>query len=82
MNLICFKHRDYNGSSAPVLSCNTCCKIFVEEIKAHHTRSTEEFEPAEWLKQKSREAKAAIAINQAKKIAVNESKFNFMPEGI
>ena len=89
MNLICFKHRDYNGGSAPVLSCNTCCKIFVEEIKSHHTRATEDFEPAEWLKQKSLEARAAIAVqqaktndNQSKKIAVNESPFNFRPEGI
>ena len=82
MNLICFKHRDYNGSSAPVLSCNTCCKIFVEEIKSHHTRPAEEFKPAEWLKQKSLEARAAIAVSQTKKIAVNESKYNFRPETI
>lgn len=82
MSLICFKHRAYNGSTAPILSCNTCCKIFVEEIKAHHTRGTEDFKPAEWLKQKSREARAAIAINklqvqrpEPKKIAVNDSKY-------
>jgi len=88
MNLICFKHRTYNGSSAPVLSCNTCCKIFVEEIKSHHTRATEDFKPAEWLKQKSLEARAAIAVNQihssdkqTTKIAVNESRYNFRPQG-
>jgi len=81
MSLICFKHRGYNGSTAPILSCNTCCKIFVEEIKSHHTRGTEDFKPAEWLKQKSLEARAAIAINklqvrplEPQKIAVNESK--------
>lgn len=89
MSLICFKHRGYNGSTAPILSCNTCCKIFVEEIKAHHTRTEEDFKPAEWLKQKSLEARAAIAINklqvnrpEPKKIAVNESKYNFRPESI
>jgi hypothetical protein len=82
MSLICFKHPSYSGNSAPVLSCNTCCKIFVDEIKAHHTRNTEDFKPAEWLKQKSKEARQAIADTQPAPIAVNESKYNFRPETI
>lgn len=82
MNLRCFKHPSYVGSSAPVLSCNTCCKIFVEEIKAHQARTTDDFKPAEWLKQKSEEARKAIADQQPTPIAVNQTKYNFRPETI
>lgn len=82
MNLICFKHPGYSGNSAPVLSCNTCCKIFVDEIKAQNTRSTSDFKPAEWLRQKSKEARDAVPVAEPKAMAVNESNYNFRPETI
>ena len=31
--LICFKHKTYDGTSAPVISCKTCCSIFLKSVK-------------------------------------------------
>ena len=33
LNLVCFRHREYNGSEPPVLSCKTCCKIYIDSIR-------------------------------------------------
>jgi hypothetical protein len=33
MNLICFRHPEYQGTSSPVLSCKTCCTIFLAVLK-------------------------------------------------
>jgi hypothetical protein len=33
MNLICFSHPSYQGTSSPVLSCKTCCSIFLATLK-------------------------------------------------
>lgn len=32
-NVRCIKHRDYTGQTAPVLSCKTCCSIYISAIK-------------------------------------------------
>jgi hypothetical protein len=32
-NIRCIKHRDYTGSTAPVLSCKACCAIYINAIK-------------------------------------------------
>jgi hypothetical protein len=31
--LICFNHPQYNGKDSPVLTCKTCCGIFVTSMK-------------------------------------------------
>ncbi len=31
--LICLSHPKYDGHDAPVLSCKTCCGIFIGQIK-------------------------------------------------
>ena len=30
---ICIKHPKYNGLESPVLSCSTCCSLYVHAIK-------------------------------------------------
>lgn len=30
---ICIKHPKYRGNTSPVLSCSTCCSLYVQEIK-------------------------------------------------
>ena len=32
-NVVCFKHRNYNGDGSPDLSCKTCCSMFVARIR-------------------------------------------------
>lgn len=32
--LICFRHPQYDGKDSPVLTCKTCCGIFVTAMKA------------------------------------------------
>jgi len=32
--IYCFKHPSYDGNDSPVLSCKTCCGIFVATLKA------------------------------------------------
>jgi len=29
----CFQHPDYRGQDAPVISCKTCCHLFIKEVK-------------------------------------------------
>jgi hypothetical protein len=55
MKVICIRHPKYSGKESPVLSCKTCCGIFIAEIKARSTDG-EIFQPAEWLDKKAKEA--------------------------
>lgn len=33
-NIVCFKHSQYRGDTAPDLSCKMCCSMFVARIRA------------------------------------------------
>ena len=59
MKVICFKHPEYLGTSSPVLSCKTCCGIFVTEIKARNA-SGQTQDTYRWIAEKKREAEDAI----------------------
>lgn len=48
-DLICIKHPDYDGQASPVLSCKSCCKIYIAEIKK--LQFTSKFNSSGWLKQ-------------------------------
>lgn len=34
--IVCIKHSEYQGQSAPVLSCDQCCRIFIAECQKRH----------------------------------------------
>ena len=55
-NLVCFKHPQYRGVDSPVLSCKTCCSIFIAAVKEQNAALSTELSPADWLKGKEREA--------------------------
>lgn len=55
MEVICISHPKYKGESPPVLSCKTCCGLFIAAIKAR-SANNEIFQPAEWLDKKAKEA--------------------------
>lgn len=31
--IYCFQHPDYKGQDAPMISCKTCCHLFIQEVK-------------------------------------------------
>ena len=37
-NLVCIRHRDYDGKEPPVLSCKTCCKLYIDLIREDHKK--------------------------------------------
>jgi asparagine synthetase A len=58
--VICFRHPRYDGKERPVLSCKTCCAIFISTIKARVSEGQSvEFDPRAWLDDKRREAEEA-----------------------
>jgi len=32
-SISCIKHPQYDGKSSPILSCKTCCALFIHNIK-------------------------------------------------
>jgi hypothetical protein len=73
MNLICFKHPAYDGSSTPALSCKVCCSLFISVIKERNTAGSP-VDPSEWLDTRSRQNEEI-----AKRV---NSRFNFDPGSI
>ncbi len=71
MNLICFRHPDYVGTSSPVLSCKTCCSLFLAELKARNAAG-QSMDTTQWLEEKTKLAEDAI----------KEAKFGFNPTTI
>lgn len=64
MNLICIRHPHYDGNSSPVLTCKTCCSLYIAAVKEKNGMSSPGQKPAsesDWLKEKKREAEAAMA---------------------
>jgi len=51
--VVCIRHPKYEGKESPVLSCKTCCSIFIAAIKAKQPQQ----DINEWLEQKVREAR-------------------------
>ena len=60
-NLYCFKHPQYRGDGAPVLSCKTCCGIFIALVKEQNAQAQAPQNPKDWLAEKAREAQAKFA---------------------
>ena len=59
--VFCFKHPQYDGSEAPVLSCKTCCGIFVAVVKEQAqkmTAPTSDLNMSEWFDSKRKQASA------------------------
>jgi hypothetical protein len=60
MKVICFRHPDYVGTSSPVLSCKTCCALFLAELKRQHAaKGSAQADASQWLDDKAREAREA-----------------------
>ena len=63
-HFICIKHPKYNGKTSPVLSCSTCCSIYVQDIKESKTaidqkltESDKEIESTKkWIEKKRKES--------------------------
>ncbi len=69
-NLVCFKHSEYRGDTAPSLSCKACCGIFISQIKEQNMAATGTItSPREWIEKKAKEAEAA---SRAKARAQND----------
>jgi hypothetical protein len=52
-NLVCIKHPKYEGKGTPVLSCKTCCGLYIAEIKRLNPPKEN---INDWLDRKAREA--------------------------
>lgn len=51
MNIRCIRHPKYLGVKSPILSCNTCCKIFVDLM----SKEVKSISPEETLKNKQKQ---------------------------
>lgn len=60
-NLYCFKHPEYRGEGSPILSCKTCCSIFISLIKEQNASQQGSMAPRDWIAEKARKAQAAYA---------------------
>ena len=63
-NLRCFSHPKYQGEGSPVLTCKTCCGIFISLIKEQNATAQAPQNPRDWLAAKAREAQAKYAVSQ------------------
>ena len=62
MTVICFRHPDYDGTSSPVLSCKTCCGLFLAELKRQHAaKGGQAVDTQTWLEDKKRQAREATS---------------------
>lgn len=65
MNVICFRHPSYDGTTSPALTCKTCCGLFLAELKRQHTANGGQPVNTEaWLKDKTRQAHEAVTTVQ------------------
>lgn len=61
LNLACFRHRKYDGTQPPVLSCKTCCKMYIDTIREEQTKATDKI--IEKKKDQAVEKKRGLAGN-------------------
>lgn len=62
MNLVCIRHPHYDGNTSPVLTCKTCCSLYIAVVKEKNGVSAapqKAVSETEWLKEKKREAEMA-----------------------
>ena len=83
MNLICFRHPDYKGASSPVLSCKTCCGLFLTELKRRNAAGNP-MDTTKWLAEKTKMAEDAIKEANRQEAAAKNSqvRFGFNPTTI
>ena len=62
-NVYCFKHPEYRGASSPVISCKTCCSIYISVVKEQNAAEGAQLSPKDWLAEKAREAQAKYAVS-------------------
>lgn len=74
MTLICFQHPSYKGTTGPVLSCKTCCSLFVQHLK--HQSAMEQAHA-----KTAAAATNAAAMDMAKAAPANHN-FGFNPQMI
>ena len=82
MNLICFRHPDYDGTSSPVLACKTCCSLFLAELKRRNA-SGNPMDTTKWLEEKTKMAEEAIKeATRQEGQKKQEARFGFNPSTI
>ena len=71
-NVVCLKHRSYDGSATPDLSCKTCCTKYIAHIKSGLAKKNAAqnakmaFNARGWLDEKT-----AIQESHQQKLAIN-----------
>ncbi len=78
-NVVCIQHREYDGTTSPVLSCKTCCGIFIAQVKETNGKEAS-MDPAKWLESKTREAERASSASTKKQ--AQQTNFGFNPDTI
>lgn len=63
-SISCIKHPRYNGKTSPVLSCKTCCSLFIHNIKKTREEEQKTVETA-------KDAASATTQNQLAKAESN-----------
>lgn len=74
--VFCFRHPQYDGSESPVLSCKTCCGIFVAAVKeqaAKLSSSDPEMNMSDWFNTKRQQGSGN------EKIAAQQNKSTWKP---
>lgn len=57
--IYCFAHPDYDSKQVPILSCKTCCGLYIQSIKEDNQTSESSFNAYEWIAEKTGETKQA-----------------------
>lgn len=75
MSLICLRHPRYDGAERPVLSCTTCCTLFIARLKERVQQGRAgEIDTTKWLEEKKLEAEARFA-----RVSMSEEKKRLEP---
>jgi len=77
--IVCIKHPEYDGGNAPVLSCKTCCSLFLAELKNRQASEHGTTDPQRWLEDKAREAREALRRANPDNA---KTKFGFDPQSL
>lgn len=60
-SLVCFSHPQYKGVEAPVLSCKSCCAIFVAAVKQQaESAAVKGKDVNQWFREKNAEREVKI----------------------
>ena len=73
-NVVCLKHRTYDGATNPDLSCKTCCTKYIAHIKSGLAKKTAgQLEKAPFNAEGWLEKKTAVQAVQQQKLSINPS---------